>query len=146
MTPHRTTKKKTNRFETLGDVVEEYKEPDTIKPSSITEDPALLDTDETNNNPTNKHQCATDERLDQLKSTMGSIANTHRTNTNIRSEPTTPQHSYASPTKRRNSTYDNYYVPTHTKTASNHSKLNAPQSYNPHSSHPENNYEHSSGT
>ena len=45
MTTRCNTKKKNNRFENLGGAVEEYKEPDTVKPSSITEDPALLDID-----------------------------------------------------------------------------------------------------
>ena len=89
MNIRRTTKKKANRFETLGEAVEEYKEPDTIEPSSIAEDPAPLDADGTNTNEPNKHQRATDERLNQLESTMGSIAkaltNIHESIEDIRS-------------------------------------------------------------
>ena len=74
MTSRRAARKKANRFETLDEAVEEYKEPDTIEPSSVTNDPDLLQDELNPDMDPEEHQVRTNDRLDHLEETMSGIA------------------------------------------------------------------------
>ena len=74
MTTRRSTRKKANRFEALDKAVEEYKEPNTIEPSNVTNDPDLLHEEQNAAIDPNEHQIRTNDRLDNLEETMSGIA------------------------------------------------------------------------
>ena len=61
MTSCQTTRKKTNCFEALNEAVYERKDPDTIEPSGITKDPAILD----NKTPTKETFASSQNKMDE---------------------------------------------------------------------------------
>ena len=114
MTSRRNTRKNANRFQTLEEAVEEHKEPDTIDPSSVTHDPAIADEDHpTADNPVGT-QRATDERLDQIETTISSIAdaltNIHDTIEDIRSRQNAPNIQTPTPTHDPNQLTSNLHM------------------------------------
>ena len=133
MTSRRAARKKTNRFDALDEAVDEYKEPEVIDPSSITNDRDILNEELNPDTDPNDHQVKTNNRLDQLEDTMSGIADAltiiHASIEDIRSRQNDTSNQTSPPTfdpnqpnisttntvnTPVNNTYNTSYTPTPT--------------------------------
>ena len=133
VTSRRTTRKKNNRHDPLDDAVDEYKDPDTIEPISVTNDPNPTD-DDIPQTTTNAFQTKTNDRLEQLETSITGIADAltiiHEAIEDVRSRQNEPPQQTLDPTFDPNQpsstthTYDtnqsNVNTPNNQPTTQNH--------------------------